>query len=151
MTNEKYLYISYVAAIILGLVLATVTLAILRRPHQEATIGAKVKKLASLMRRVFPSWLILTVLLAFISVSYIDCSHTNYVQVVADRGHLINKTQEQVSNMLTWLAIALFTYCFVLVLFLWARARAQYFPSRPGREKIKTSSIANPAPHGGHP
>lgn len=124
MTNETYLYVSYLAAIILGLVLATVTLVVLRGPHREAITAAKVKKLGSLMRRVFPSWLILTVLLAFISVSYIDCNHTNYAQVVADRDHLIDKTQEQVSNMSIWLAITLFTYCFVLVLFLWARAKA---------------------------
>lgn len=122
MTNEMYLYVSYFAAIILGLVLATLTLVILRGPHRQATTEAKVKKLASLIRRIFPPWLILTVLLAFISVSYIDCDHTNYTQVVADRGHLINKTQEQVSTMSIWLAIALFTYCFVLLLFLWARA-----------------------------
>jgi len=127
MTNEAYLYTSYFAAIILGFVLATVTLGILRRPHPEATTGAKVKKLGSLMRHVFPSWLILAVLLAFISVSYIDCNHSTYAQVVADRNHLVDKTQEQVYTMLIWLTFALFTYCFVLVLFLWARARARRY------------------------
>lgn len=123
MTNEMYLYVSYFAAIMLGLVLATVTWGILHGPHRETTTAAKVRKLGSLMRRIFPSWLILAVLLAFISVSYIDCDHTNYAQVVADRGHLVGKTQEQVYTMLAWLAIALFIYCSVLVLFLWARAK----------------------------
>jgi len=123
MTSEMYLYVSYFAAIILGLVLAAVTWVILQGPHREATTAAKVKKLGSLMRRILPSWLILTVLLAFISVSYIDCDHTNYAQVVADQSHLVSKTREQVYTMLAWLAIALFIYCSVLVLFLWARAK----------------------------
>ena len=130
MMNEKYLYISYFASVILGLVLTTVTLVILRRPHQEATIGAKVRKLGSLMKRILPAWLVLTELLAFISVSYIDCDHTNYEQVVADRDHLISKTQEQVSNMSLWLAIALFTYCFVFVLFLLIKARVKRFQNK---------------------
>ncbi len=75
------------------------------------------------MKRIFPLWLIVAVLLAFISVSYIDCSHKDYQQVVADRGHLVSKTREQVWTMLAWLAVALFTYCLMLVLFLWAVAR----------------------------
>jgi len=124
MTNEMYLYTSYFAAIIVGLVIATVTLVILHKPHLQATSGAKAGQLGSLMRRVFPSWLILTALLAFILVSYIDCNHSNYEQVVADRDHLIDKTHEQISNMLIWLAFALFTYCFVLVFFLLAKAKA---------------------------
>lgn len=130
MTNEKYLYISYFASIILGLILTTVTLVILRRPHQEATMEAKIKKFGSLMRRIFPFWMVVTVLLAFISVSYIDCNHTNYAQVVADRNHLIVKTQQQVSNMSLWLAIALFTYCFVFVFFLLIKARAKRFQNK---------------------
>lgn len=123
MTNESYLNVSYFAAVILGLFLAVMTWFILYRPHKEATTAAKIEKLGSLVRRVFPSWLILAVLLAFISVSYFDCDHTNYEQIVADRDHLVDKTQEQVYTMLVCLAVALFSYCFVLVLFLWARAK----------------------------
>jgi tellurite resistance protein TehA-like permease len=123
MTNESYLNVSYFAAVILGLILAVMTWFILYRPHKEATTAAKIEKLGSLLRRVFPSWLILAVLLAFISVSYFDCDHTDYEQIVADRDHLVGKTQEQVYTMLISLAVALFSYCFVLVLFLWVRAK----------------------------
>jgi len=141
MTNESYLYVSYFAAIILGLVLAGVTWVILHGPHREATTAAKVKKLGSLMRRIFPSWLTLTVLLAFISVSYFDCSHTNYTQIVADRDHLVDKTQEQVYRMLVWLAIALFSYCSLLVLFLWARARTQRLDNKRFSDKLENEKI----------
>ncbi|MGD8501604.1 MAG: hypothetical protein PVJ86_13210 [Phycisphaerales bacterium] len=130
MTNETYLYVSYFAAIVLGLALAGGAWAILRRPHRQATTAPQVKKLGSLMRRVFPSWLILAVLLAFISVSYIDCSHRDYAQVVADWDHLVSKTQEQVHTMLIWLAVALFTYCSLLALFLWAGARTRRLDSK---------------------
>jgi disulfide bond formation protein DsbB len=125
MTNEVYLYTSYYTILILGLILALLTWFILHKPHLEATTGAKVKKLGSLMRRLSPSWLVLTVLLAFISVSYMDCSHTSYSQVLADREHLINKTQEQVYTMLIWLALALFVYAIILLVFLWSKARKQ--------------------------
>ncbi len=75
------------------------------------------------MGRIFPSWLILTVLLAFISVSYFDCSHTTYQDVIKDRTHLVNITREQIHTMLVWLAIAMFIYCLLLVLYLLAAVR----------------------------
>ena len=125
MTNETYLYVSYFAAVSLGLVLTFVILAILRGPHQEATAIATAKKVGSFMRRIFPSWLIIAVLLAFISVSYIDCAHKDYQQVVADRSYLVSKTREQVYTMLRWLAVALFAYCLMLVLFVCAVAKAR--------------------------
>jgi hypothetical protein len=77
------------------------------------------------MRCVFPPWLILTVLLAFMSVSYIDCGHPSYSQVVEDRGHLAGRTQEHVYKMLIFLAVALFAYCCVYVLVLWAGVKTQ--------------------------
>lgn len=72
------------------------------------------------LRRVFPSWLVLAVLLAFMTVSYMECR--TYEQVVADRDYLIDKTQEQLYRMSVWLAVALTIYAVVLMLFLWARA-----------------------------
>ncbi len=75
------------------------------------------------MRRIFPSWLILTVLLAFISVSYFDCSHKTYQEIVNDHAHLVNTTRQQVSAMLNWLAIALYFYGLLLIFFLLAIVR----------------------------
>lgn len=130
MTNEQYLYVSYFAAAVGGIGLAALTAIILAHPHRQATEGPILPKLGKLLRRVFPSWLILTVLLGFISVSYIDCAHDNYAAVVADRDHLVSKTQEQVHLMSICLAVALTTYAVVLTLFLWARARAQRFRTK---------------------
>jgi len=126
-TNEQYLYISYFVAAAGGVGLATLTAIILARPNRQATEGQILPKLGRFLRRAFPSWLVLMVLLAFVSVSYIDCAHENYSKVVADRDHLVNKTQEQVFQMSIYLSIALMSYAVVLMLFLWARARAQRY------------------------
>ena len=123
MTNEQYLYTSYFAAAAAGVGLAVVTALILARPHRLATAGFVLRKLGSILRRALPTWLLLTVLLSFISVSYFDCGHTNYAQIVEDRPHLVCKTQDQVSRVSRYLAVALTGYGFVLMLFLWARAR----------------------------
>ena len=90
-------------------------------------------------RRAFPTWLVLAVLLGFMSVSYFDCTHGDYAEIVADRPHLIRKSQEQASSMLNYLAIAVTAYGFVLILFLWARAKpmrtAARRPEPPARPK----------------
>jgi hypothetical protein len=75
------------------------------------------------MRRIFPSWLILAALLAFMSVSYFDCSHNTYQEVINDKSHLVSVTREQISRILSWLAVALYFYGLLLVLFLWAVVR----------------------------
>jgi len=122
-TNEQFLYLSYFASAAAGVGLAVISALILARPHRLATAGTVLKKLGGILRRALPSWLILAVLLGFISVSYLDCSHHNYAEIVADRPHLIDKTQEHLSRMSLYLAVALTAYGFVLALFLWARAR----------------------------
>ena len=123
MTNEQYLYVSYFAAAAVGLSLAAITAAILARPHRLATAGTAISKLATILRRVFPAWLVLAVLLGFVSVSYFDCGHSSYNSIITDRPHLISKTQEHASHMAMYLAIAVVAYGFVLITFLWARAR----------------------------
>lgn len=123
-TNEQYLYVSYFLAAGAGLCLAGVTMLILARPHFLATAGAVAGRLGAVLRRFLPIWLVLAVLLGFMSVSYFDCGHTTYEQIVADRHHLIDRTHAHASRMALYLAIALSAYGFVMVLFLWARARS---------------------------
>lgn len=134
MTNEQFLYVSYFAAVAGGVGLAVLTAVILAGPNRQATGGKLLPKLGKFLIRAFPSWLVLMVLLAFISVSYIDCAHENYAEVVADRDHLVNTTQQQISQMSIYLSIALMSYAAVLILFLWARARAQLYRSETTKE-----------------
>jgi hypothetical protein len=124
-TNEQFLYISYFGAAVSGVGLAALTASILARPNRQATESPFLPQLGRFLRRALPPWLILTVLLGFISVSYMECR--SYAEVVADRDYLIDKTQEQAYHMALCLAVGLMAYACVLVLFLWARARARRY------------------------
>jgi len=132
-TNEQYLHVSYFAAAVGGVALATLTAAMLAHPHRQATQGQLLPKLGRFLRRAFSPWLILTVLLGFMSVSYMECR--TYDQVVADRSYLVDKTQQQIHRMALSLAIALMAYAAVLLLFLWARARARWYSDRTEKQK----------------
>ena len=144
MTDEQYLYVSYFAAIAVGLFFAAVTAVILVRPHYRATAGIAVKKLGAILRRVFPVWLVLAVLLGFMSVGYFDCGHSSYESIVTDRPHLISKTQEHASHMAMYLAIAVTAYGFVLILFLWARARHGRLTGARGTSAAEEAEASRP-------
>lgn len=124
MTNDQYLQVSYFIAAAAGVVAAVATGLLLARPHREATEDPALARLGKLLRRFFPTWLILAVLLGFLSVSYLDCNHHSYSDVVAHREYLVDKTEEQGTTMARYLAIALIAYGFVLGGVLLARARA---------------------------
>jgi len=122
-TNEAYLVVSYFAAAAAGAGLAAATAAGLARPNSLATAGKARDSLGRILRRAFPAWLILAVAMGFASVTYFDCQHTNYTTITGDYNHLVRKTLEQASTMSYYLAAAIVAYGFVLVAFLWARAR----------------------------
>lgn len=121
MTNEQFLYLSYFSAAAGGIGLVVLTAIALARPNRQATEDKFLPHLGKFLRRVFPSWLILMVLLAFISVNYMECH--NYAEVIADRDYIIDKTQQQVYRMSICLAVALMAYATVLLLYLLACAR----------------------------
>jgi len=127
-TDEQYLYILYFGCGAVGFGAAIFIAAFLARPNRQATQGPPLEHLGKFLRRALPTWLVMMVLLAFISVSYIECR--SYAEVVADRPYLIDKAQEQAFRMAIFLAIALTTYAVILLLFLWARARAQWHTNK---------------------
>jgi len=122
-TNEEYLQASYFAAIAIGILVAVASAAWLARGHWEATDCPGAAGLGKVVRRAFPAWLILAVLMGFTSVTYFDCGHGTYDKIVADRAYLVTKTQEQAAAMARYLAAAIMGYGLAMVLFLWARAR----------------------------
>jgi tellurite resistance protein TehA-like permease len=67
---------------------------------------------------MLPAWLVLLVLFAFTSVSYLDCHHDSYQDVVKDRGHMEHVTRTQASEMLNYLAVGLLTYTAALAIML---------------------------------
>jgi len=70
MTNEQYLYVSYFAAAVGGASLATLTAMVLAGPLRKVTKAEILPQLGKLLRRAFPSWLILTALLGLQRSAY---------------------------------------------------------------------------------
>ena len=121
MDNERYLVVSYFAAAGIGVAMALATALVLGGPIRRALAAAA--PLARLLRRALPPWLVLAVLLGFLSVTYFDCQHKTYQDIVANRYHLVEKTFEQGSHMAVYLASALVAYGLVLGIGLAAQAR----------------------------
>jgi len=122
MTNEQYLIVSYFAVAGAGVALAVLTTLVLMGPVKRALEGA-VAPLARILRRALPAWLVLAALLGFLSVSYFDCAHTKYEQIVNNRPYLEKKNFEQGSQICRYAAVALAAYAAALGLALFAHAR----------------------------
>jgi len=116
-TNEQYLIVSYFSAAGGGMLAAAITALILRSPVKKA-VGKLLKGAGRIFRRVLPIWLILLVLFGFMTVSYFDCAHETYDEIVNDRQHLEQVTRIQASRMCLFLGISLLAYAFAMVILL---------------------------------
>ncbi len=117
MTNDEYLVVSYIAAIDIGVIAAALIALLMSRPLRHAVSGL-VGRIGHVARRVFPIWLVLLVLFAFMSVSYLDCKHHDYQQVVAEREYLVQRTQLQTERMMLWLAGGILAFSLALAVML---------------------------------
>ena len=117
MTNEQYLVVSYFAAAAAGVVASVLTALVLYKPLRGA-VEMLLAPAGRLLRRLLPMWLILAVLFAFMSVSYLDCGHHSYREVVEDRPHLVNTTHSQARTMAAYLGVGLVSYCLALAIAL---------------------------------
>ena len=124
MTNEQYLIVSYFAVAGGGVALAILTTFVLMGPVKRALEGA-VAPLARILRRALPAWLILAALLGFMSVSYFDCAHKTYEDIVKDESFLVGKNFEQGAQVCRYAAVALAAYAVALGLALFAYARSR--------------------------
>lgn len=117
MTNENYLIVSYFCAAAGGMAGAAATALLLRGPLRRA-VAAVLAPVGRVFRRMLPAWLVLMVLFAFTSVSYLDCKHETYQHVVKDRAHMEQVTRTQASKMLNYLAVGLLAYAAALAIML---------------------------------
>jgi hypothetical protein len=136
MGNEPYLTVSYFAAAAAGVVGAVVVALVLRKALRRA-LAVCTSPLAHLLRRALPAWLILAVLLGFLSVTYFDCEHGSYETIVADREHLIGKTCEQGSTMSLYVAGGLVLFSLLVGLAIFAHARKGGETEGPGRGQVR--------------
>jgi hypothetical protein len=102
-----------------GVILAACTALLLNKPLRQAL---QTLQIAKFFNRLLPFWLILTVILGFISVNYLECR--SYAEVVNDRQYIIEKSQDLVFRMAFVLKIALFVYAVILIPQLYAAAKS---------------------------
>jgi hypothetical protein len=82
-----------------------------------------------------PTWLIVAALCAFTSVSYFDCGHHTYRQVVEDGPHMVAVTHTQAQYVLIGLGIVVFTYALGLAVAMavFAAAEGHESPQAPAK------------------
>jgi hypothetical protein len=108
--NEQYLIVSYVVvgAICVGLAVATYVL--LRRSFGALSAVAPGGHLGRILRRVFLIGIILPALFGFFSVTFRSCDKGTYEAIIEDQAYLVAKNQEQLSAVLSHIAIALLVW-----------------------------------------
>jgi hypothetical protein len=123
MTNDSYLIVSYFSMVAIGISVAGVTWAYLRRPLGGIARSLSNGNISRILKAGFPAGLIIPALLGFVSVSYTSCGHYSYEQIVSDRSYLIQKNHEQICSILYWIVAALLFWDFV-ILFIFKLSRA---------------------------
>ena len=93
-------------------------------------ISAVLSPVGKVLRRAMPAWLILAVMLGFISVSYFDCNHGNYKAVVEDRAHLEQVTYDQIGTMMHYLCAAMLSYAMFLSILMLLPRRQRSLPDK---------------------
>ncbi len=115
MTNEEYLTVSY---LLVGLSAAGVGLAAylwLRRPFERVAEAVTKRPVGQILKRLLSVGIVTPVLVGFLSVSFRSCERDTYSQIVADRAYLAAKNREQASESLTYLALAVLAWDFVIL------------------------------------
>jgi hypothetical protein len=118
MTNERYLIVSYFLCAALSIALGLLGYFYLRRPFAGVADSVPGRGLPSLLKRLFPCGFVLPALLGFVSVSYQSCDRSTYAEIVASRGYLVEKNQEQVSSILLYILFAVVFWNLVALLVL---------------------------------
>lgn len=129
MTNERYLIVSYFCAAAGGILAAMLTAFALRSPLGKA-VAAVLSPVGKVLRRALPAWLILAVLFGFMSVSYINCGHSNYEAVVKDTEYLKQVTYDQIGRMMHYLCAAMLSYAMFLSILMLLPRRERSLPDK---------------------
>ena len=119
MSNEQFLSLTFILGGCIALLLGLGTYLWLRRPFLEILASLRPPKLVSLLRKLFPVTKVAVGLLGFISVSYYgSCPSRSYLEIVADRGYVVARNQEQIATGLGYLAIAVLAWGLLLAVIL---------------------------------
>ena len=123
MTNEQYLIVSYFCVVAISVVIGIAAYFWLRGPLHAIAAALPWSTPRELLVRLFPVGILLPALLGFVSVSYRGCNVEKYDQIVAKRGYLVSKSQEQISASLTHVVWAVFAWCAFIAIVLAVKRR----------------------------
>ena len=110
MTNERYLVVSYLGVVAIVTLIAVGCFLALRRSFAQLTQLVSTTHWARILRASFPLGILLPVLGGLLSVQFVSCARTSYAGVVADRGYMMLKNQEQLLTALQYLLITLLVW-----------------------------------------
>jgi hypothetical protein len=115
MTNERFLIVAYFLCLAFAAALGMMVYLILRRSFGALVESGSAKRLPLLLKRLFPCGLLLPVLLGFFTVSYQGCSRRTYEEIVQDHWYVEQKSKEQISSAMQYVALAILFWDAVLV------------------------------------
>jgi len=119
MSNEQFLNLTFILGGCLTLLLGLGTYLWLRRPFSGIVASLRPLRLASVVKKLFLVTKVAVGLLGFISVSYYgSCPSRSYEEIVADRGYVVARNQEQIATVLGYLAIAVLVWGLLLTVML---------------------------------
>jgi hypothetical protein len=117
-TNEQYLIVSYFTTAGGGVLAAIATGLALRGPLRSA-VARFTRPARTFMGRALFAWLVMGVLLAFMSVGYFGtCDHQTYKSVVEDMPWMVLKTRGQIESIFEYLLAGVLTYALALATIL---------------------------------
>jgi len=121
-TNDSYLIASYAGVLTVVVAIAQACIRLLRGSLRQLTDQALQGGVARFLQLCFPPSLMLPALTGMLSVSFVSCSRSTYLEIVAERAYLVQKNQEQLASSLYWLLAALAVWAVVCAIVL-LRAR----------------------------
>ena len=114
MTNEQYLIVSYFVVACACLALGLATYAFLHRSFAALSTTAPGGRLGRVLKRLFLLGIVLPAMAGFLSVSFRTCDVRTYPDIVANRSYLITKNLEQLGASLSYIAIAILLWGFLI-------------------------------------
>lgn len=119
MSNDQFLNLTFILGGCFSLALGLGTYLWLRRPFLEIVGSLRSPRLISVLRKLFPVTKAAVGLLGFVSVSYYgSCPGRSYVEIVADRGYVVARNQEQIAAALGFLVGAVLVWALLLAVIL---------------------------------
>jgi len=125
MSNSEYLTLSYFLVAATSLAIGGGALLWLWKPLRDFASALPWKAFQQFLVTLFPAGIVLPAVLGFVSVSYYGCNVHTYEKVIANRKYLEDKSLEQISASLLYVAYAVVTWCVILAVIVAVKRRVE--------------------------